>query len=299
MAPDLELRQLRYFIAVVEDHSFRRAAARLFISQPSLSSAISEMERRLGTRLLDRDRHHVAPTEAGQILLGHARRAVAEVDEGIRLVAQAAAGHGSILQVAYGPQLAQTRVPEIADLFRRRHGGARVVIQEWSSVDAVEALRRRHVDVAFAVLPEGGPDIAGQELAQLRTAVVLPAGHPLASAPEVPLAALAEERLIVGPRRRNPPAYDHFVQACRRVGFSPRVHPIAGPGVYSRETLARAVAADREAALVLHGSGADPLAGVVERPLADFRVPLSVIWRDGDDAPLVAEFRRVAVGFAW
>jgi len=300
MVPDLELRQLRYFIAVMEDHSFRRAAARLYISQPSLSSAITEMERRLGTRLLDRDRHHVAPTEAGRILLAHARRAVAEVDEGVRLVCQAAAAHASTLHVAYAPQLAQTRVPEIPDAFRRQHGGVRVVIQEWSSVDAVEALRRRSVDVAFAILPEAGGAIARQEVAHLRTAIVLPAEHRLAAALEVPLEALAGERLIVGPRRQNPPAYDYFLQACRLAGFTPRINPIAGSGVYTQATLARTVAADRDPAVVLHGSGAGhALPGVVARPIADFSVPLSVAWRDGDDSPLVLAFRRLVAGFEW
>jgi len=190
----MELRHLRYFVAVAEQGSFVQAARRLRVAQPALSKQIRDLEGELGVTLFERLPRGVQLTRAGEAFLAHAR---VTLEAAARAVASArdAANGGSALEFAHGELAVYT--PTIEDLlaaFRDAHPGARVRVSSMSDADAHGALRQQQIDVAavfVAEWPVAGFD--GVRLVDCATkGVLLPASHPLAAKPAVRLAELRD-----------------------------------------------------------------------------------------------------------
>jgi DNA-binding transcriptional LysR family regulator len=181
----MELRLLRYFIAVAEELHFGRAAARIGIEQSPLSKAITDMERRLGVRLFVRTRRSTQLTYVGETLLPDARRILAEVDQAQRNIKAAASGRRGQLRIAIGDGLAD---PRIAGLFARsRDEDSEIDIQimhsPWSA--QLRALRSGLLDVGFTLRPSDDRDLRSVPLWKDSAAFIMRPDHPLATQPDI------------------------------------------------------------------------------------------------------------------
>ena len=177
----MEPRLLRSFVAVAEELHFGRAALRLHISQPPLSAQIRVLEERLGARLLERDRRHVALTEAGAFFLARARFLLAEAERSGHEAARIARGEAGVLAVAYTPTATYEVLPALLGRFRARRPEVRLELVEMRSPLQAEAIRSGRVEVGLACGPVGEDGIEERVLARERFVLALPERHALAA----------------------------------------------------------------------------------------------------------------------
>jgi DNA-binding transcriptional LysR family regulator len=208
-APSLELRHLRYFVAVAEEKHFGRAAERLRIAQPGLSQQIKMLEQSLGTKLLIRDQRHVELTPAGETLLQHAYHLLALVDRAVEDARLSADGKSGVLTVGTPASGINSVANELLETFRARFPDAEVVLRPGFWPQNAEALRRGALDIAFVSGPAGSEDGLGYiRLGVAEVMVVLPESHPLAAYERIPRAALREEPFIALPSAADPIVVD-------------------------------------------------------------------------------------------
>lgn len=222
----MELRHLRYALALSEHGHFGRAAAALGIRQPPLSQQIKALETELGVRLFDRTGHGVRPTAAGEAFLTRARQVLDHLNLAVRDAADAGRGDTGTLAVGFlGTALAAV-LPEVLTAFRARRPHVRLDLRQLTSARQVEALLNGGLDAGFVCGPP--PGAAGRRLSSVplgRESLVaaLPADHPLTGAASVPMEALADEPLILSSRQAEPAAADVALAVCRKAGFAPRI----------------------------------------------------------------------------
>ena len=262
--PHVELRHLRYFIAVAEELHFGRAAERLHVAQPGLSQQIRQLERLLGVDLFERTSRRVQLTAAGSLLLAEGRRALAQLERTLDRARQAGRGEIGRLSVASIGSATYDVVPAILREYRRRFPDVELVLRELSTPLQVNALRGGEIDVGFVRLPADTHDLVATRVRAETMHVMLPESHPLAARAEVPLAALATEPLIVFPASPRPSWADTVLAACREAGFEPHVAQEA----MESATVVSFVAAGIGVAPVPEGLRVLVRPGVVCRPVA-------------------------------
>jgi len=224
----MELRHLRYFVALAEELHFSRAAERLGISQPPLSQQIRALEEELGARLFERTSRAVALTEAGRLFLGEARATLEQADRA-RLVA-ARAQRGEIGELTVGIFPSALLVDPVARAilgFRRRHPGVRLVLRERAVHAAVRDLAGGALEIAF-LRHTTRPDVpAGFQLTEMMRepmVLVLHRDHPLTrSRGPVPLEALSAEPFVHFSPRSDSALHEHVAALCATAGFAPRI----------------------------------------------------------------------------
>ena len=292
----MELRHLRYFVAVAEALSFGRAARALNISQPPLSRQIRALEDELGTPLLTRTKRAVALTPAGTALLPEARRLLRDADA-LKAGARAhAAGEVGTLALGFIGLAAYNVLPGVLPEFHRLHPGVRLALREATSDVLLAAMRQGEIDVALVLPPA---DDAALDYAMLHRDVLvaaLPAARrELRGRTPIRLAALATEPFVLFPRKVGTSLYDQIVGLCRRAGFSPRVEQEA----IQMQTIVSLVAAGMGVALVPASLLSMRRTGVAYRPLAErsATVEVGVVWRRGEGSPAARAF--VATARTW
>ncbi len=290
----MELRHLRYFVAVAEALNFGRAARRLAISQPPLSRQIKALEEELGTALFTRTRRTVALTAAGSALLPEARRLLREANalkEGARHLA---AGEAGTVAIGFISVAAYNIIPAVVPGFRARHPGLKLVLQEGLTDTLLPALAQGEIDAALVLAPVSDPRLAYRPLVHERLIVALPAraGRRFRGA-SISLATLANEPFVLFPRRAGPGLYDLIVGCCQRAGFAPRIDQEA----IQMQTIVSLVAAGMGVALVPASLQHLRRTGVEYRPLRD-RTPaveIGLTWRAAEDSPAVRAFVALAL----
>ncbi|MGA9859005.1 MAG: LysR substrate-binding domain-containing protein [Solirubrobacteraceae bacterium] len=284
----MELRQLRYFVAVAEELHFRRAAARLHISQPPLSQQIAALEEELGCRLLERTRRHVALTAAGEVFLRDARATLAELDVAVSTARAIDAGLAGVLRVGFVGSALLSTVPDAVQRFRRARPGVEVELRERSTVEALRALSTGAIDVGLVRPPiESDASLHTEVVRRERTIAALPAGHPLTALRRVPLRRLAGEPLVLFPRRQAPGFHDLLVGRLAATGASPRVVQYAPEML----TIIGLVAAGIGVSLVPASLSHLALPGVAYRPLSGAPdADLVAVTRAHESSPLAAAF---------
>lgn len=279
----MELRHLRYFVAVAEECHFGRAAARLHIAQPPLSQQIKQLEAELGVVLLARSTRRVELTAAGESYLEHARAILAAVDEAGEVAARVAAGEVGRLAIGFTgtatyellPMLARTLDEDFPDLQLELRG-------EMLTPAQVAALREHTLDLAFLRPPVRDPGLDVRVLRKEPLIAVLPAAHPLAGKSRLRLADLRDERFITYPSQHRSVVYEAVFDACQRAGFTP-THTLE---VTETSTLVVFVAAGLGVALVPASVQHLNITGAVYLPLAGTtqEVELAVATRAEDDS---------------
>src|SRR5215510_12141398 len=216
---DMELRHLRYLVAVAEELHFGRAAIRLNLSQPPLSQQIRQLEEELGVRLLQRTKREVRLTEAGRRIVDEAYRVLSQVDHFTRVATQAGEGEIGNLSVAAVGGVDEVLV-ETLRIFSKRYPGVGIELQYMSTGTQIDSLREGRIGVGFLNLPLQEPMLVFETIRKEPLWIALPGNHPLTRSRRVPLEALADQRIILFPRRTSPGLHDVITGMCRNVGFS-------------------------------------------------------------------------------
>jgi DNA-binding transcriptional LysR family regulator len=217
----MELRHLRYFVAVAEELHFRRAAERLHVAQPAVSEQIRKLEQELGVRLFDRDQRHVALTDAGCALLQEARHVLRQAQHAQQAARSACAAATRRLHVGYVTDALPSVVPRALRSIASGTPAVQTVLETGPAIGLLEAVRGGRLDAAVVCLPAPLTGLRTQRLGVERAVAALPAGDARATAPHIDLRLAAPERLVVLPRPANPAFYDAVVSACRDAGLSP------------------------------------------------------------------------------
>ena len=217
----MELRHLRYFLAVAEALHFGHAATTLHIAQPSLSHQIRQLEAELRTSLLHRTKRRVELTAAGRLFLQEAREIVARADRAAMIARRAGYGKEGRLRIAVGYCMDQSRVSEVVSAYNRREPGTRVEVQTLAVPMQFEALRSQTIDVGFVRPPIPDSGLAGETLLSEALVAALPLKHRAAGRTSIPLSDLANDAFVLPPRALVPVYHDIVLKACRDAGFVP------------------------------------------------------------------------------
>jgi DNA-binding transcriptional LysR family regulator len=199
----MELRHLRYFLAVAETLNFGRAAARLGIAQPPLSVQIRDLEQEIGAPLFHRGPRGVTLTDAGAALLPRALAVLEASQQAFNAARDAAAGRGGRLVIGFIPSLAYSVLPRLLPAWRRAHPGVAVALREVAVTDKEEALLSGSIDVGIYRPPARHPEIAVFPFAQERMIAALPVSHRLARRRRLRPADLLGESLVLYPPSRG------------------------------------------------------------------------------------------------
>ena len=213
----MELRLLRYFIAVAEELSFNRAAQRLHMTQPPLSNQIKQLEEELGVLLFVRTNRGVRMTEAGEALLEEARRILVQLEQTTRVVQRV--GHGEVgrLTLGFVPSASNEVLPPILRTFRNRYPDVELFLREMRPDRVVQRLHDQQIDAGFLYLPLDDASLNIECVSREPLVLALPESHPLAARPRVELQALAEEPFIL-PARYSMPGQGTDILLARRAG---------------------------------------------------------------------------------
>jgi DNA-binding transcriptional LysR family regulator len=219
----LEMRQLRYFVAVAEELNFGRAAARAGITQPSLTLQMQALEERVGGALLVR-RPGVALTEAGRELLVWARRMIADADAGLAATRRVLRGEtGTLTLGAVASTLLVPRIARGIRKFRSRFPDVELRLLEMTTTAQIEMLGSGTIDAALVRQPPNLPDLNYETVMRERLLVALPAGHRLLACAEITPSQLRGESFVSFSRQVNTVLHDHFLTVCRSGGELPVV----------------------------------------------------------------------------
>jgi DNA-binding transcriptional LysR family regulator len=287
----MELRHLRYFVAVGEEQHYGRAALRLRVVQPALSRQIQDLEEEVGFKLFERLPRGVKLSAAGKLFLGDARRILQEVNEAAARAERVARGQSGTLRVGF-TESASWRgvVPASFRRFREMHPDAELQLQPLPSLVQLEAVRAGRLDAGFVFnVPKADPEVDGRRVAILRIELAAPRGHPLTKLKQVRLRDLASTSFVWFPRREAPALYDRLMRECFRGGLkSPR---IVQEGK-DEATILSLVATGLGVGWVLDTSRWRRPNSVVILPVVDMDVPqeLSLAWRKDNKSPLLASF---------
>ena len=223
MNEEIELRHLRYFLAVAETLHFSKAAQMLGIAQPPLSQQIKRLEQLLGHRLFDRTTRGVKLTLAGQLLAERARSTIEKVQDDLAQVRRLGRGEEGTLTVGFSGSVMFTDLPAAIESYRRRYPKVELRLREFSTSAQISALLTGTLDIAF--LRDGDPT-EGIEISTLfaeRCVAVLPKAHALARKRSLRVRDLRPEPFILFARRMGPLAFDRTIACCERDGFRPNI----------------------------------------------------------------------------
>lgn len=219
----MELRHLRYFVAVAEELHFGRAAEKLHMAQPPLSQQIRKLEDELGVQLFQRTRRHVQLTEAGQVFLQGARQTLAQAEQAIAAARRAGRGETGSLIVGFVGSASYEILPAIMRRFHAQFPDIELILRELTTAQQIRALHEERIQVGILRPPVASAGLAIETFLKEPLMVALPASHALAGQPRIALNLLAAEHFIIFPRRLGAGLYQRIVDLCQQAGFSPRI----------------------------------------------------------------------------
>ena len=293
MAMDRNLiKRFTHFLAVVEEGHFGRAAARLGMSQPPLTAQIQMLERALGVKLLERTRQGARPTWEGEVLLPAVRRLEESALAVEALAREVKLGRRELVNIGCITSAMLKTLPPVIRAYRALRPETVIAVRELDTSDAIEALRRGEIDIAFARLERDRFPIRIAPLAMDRLMVALPDSDPLATLPQIDIAALQNRPLVMLPRAISPAYFDGMVAACRLAGFA----PVPAREVNSAMAQLALVASGLGVALVSSGMAMLAPPGVAFRPLLQRveAVGVAVAWNSERENPICREIVQIA-----
>jgi DNA-binding transcriptional LysR family regulator len=264
----MELRHLRYFVAVAEELSFTRAAERLHIGQPPLSQQIQALEHEIGARLFERNKRRVLLTEAGRLFLADARRMLALGEQAKETARRAHLGETGELRVGFTFSTPFTPLfARVVRRYRQQYPGVRLTFHEIPTQPQLAKIEARELDVGF-VRPGPMPlprTVALTMLRQDPLRLVLPADAPLARQKKIAVKDLADQAFVVFPEKTGTGIYHQIFDLCRAAGFVPQIAMEAG----EPSTIIGLVAAGCGISVLPSSFEGIHMDGIVYRPLAD------------------------------
>jgi DNA-binding transcriptional LysR family regulator len=219
----VELRQLRYFVAIAEEGSFSRAAIRLHVSQPPLSTQIRSLEEELGAPLLARTNRGVSLTASGQVFYEEVRAILARLENARTRALQADRGDVGMLSVGFVSIADYGILPPALKSFRSQFPLVEVQLHELTTDAQIRELRAARLDLGFGLAPVEEPDLEFMSILREALVLAVPADHPTATGDTIDLRRLARDSFIVPPRDIAPGLYDLTISRCRSAGFAPRI----------------------------------------------------------------------------
>lgn len=272
----MELRHLRYFMAVAEEMHFGRAAQKLYVVQPAVSKQIAALERELGFELFSRTKRRVELTPAGAAFVPEIRDILARIDRAVEHARDAAKGYVGNLAVGFiGPAM-DSVLPRILPMYRERYPEVRISLDELTTAAQLTRLRDGSLDIGLLRLPIDDTQVEVRPILAERMVIALHENDPLTQKPAVEMTDVVSAPFVMIPRSEEAGLHDTTVALCRMAGFSPTVVQEAR-GLHS---LLGLVAAGMGVTLVPESVENLARAGVVYRPIADShaRLELAVAW---------------------
>jgi len=287
----MELRHLRYFVAIGEEQHYGRAAHRLHVAQPALSRQIQDLEEELGFQLFERLPRGVRLSAAGKHFLEDSRRILQDVTEAMVRAGSVASGRTGTLRVGFTENSSwRGVVPDSFRRFRELKPEALLQLQPAASLEQLEAVRSGRLDAGFVnFMPKSDPDLDQHLVAQLQVALAVPKGHPLTKLKRPRLRDLTDMPFVWFPRRPNHAFYDRIMHECYRGGLkSPR---IVQEGM-NEATILSLVSSGLGVGWVLSTARWRCPETVVVLPVVDLKMPLTLalVWRRDNASPLLGRF---------
>jgi DNA-binding transcriptional LysR family regulator len=289
----IDLRRLRYFVAVAETLHFGRAAARLHISQPPLSRQIQQLEQEIGTLLLRRNKRHVELTDAGAHLLVDARRMLIDAELVGERTRRAALGASGQLALGFISAVDYSILPGVLRAYREAYPGVTLDLRELTSDIQLRELRASRIDAGILLAPVEDAGLKTRPLLREPLVAAMPATDPLARrGRRVSLSALATRPFILFPRPNAPGMHDMIVELCRGAGFTPRIAQEA----IQLQTIVSLVSAGLGVALVPASLMDLRRSGVVYRRLREPspRITVTLAWQRDNRNACLANFVATA-----
>lgn len=280
----MELRHIRYFIALAEELNFSRAAERLHIAQPPLSRQIQELEEEIGAQLFYRTKRHVELTNAGKVFLQRAYHILDQVEQASISTRLSSTGIEGDLCIGFNG-IVQDIIPTL-QAYRSKFPEVGISIYQLNSTEQISALHEKRIDIGIISIPVSNHKIAVKPLPPVKFKLVMPEHHPLANRPSLTMHDLADETFIMTPKSVGQVYYDKFMSAFRDVGYTPKMTIQAN----DLQTIISLVAGGM--GIALSPSPLNPTYGIITRELEDVDLFLHpfVVWRKDNRSEILPKF---------
>lgn len=287
----MELRHLRYFLAVAEELHFGKAAEKLHIAQPPLSQQIRQLETMLGFQLFYRTKRNVQLTEAGQVFLEETQQIFQQLEEAIEKGRQTNRGETGRLAVGFVSSAVYKILPPILRRFRTSVAGVSLELHELTSDRQIQWLQEGKIDIGFVRPPIAWADFEIAAMFQESLIVALPESHSLCDRDKISLSLLTNESFIIFPRTVAPELYDRIIALCQQANFSPKVVQEA----IQMQTIVSLVAADMGIAIVPASIQNLQRTGVIYKPISETTPTsaIAAIWKKNKRSATVDRFVEV------
>lgn len=295
---ELELRHLRYFMAVAEEKNFSRAAKRLNMTQPPLSQQIQGLEAQLGAKLFDRTSRPLRLTVAGEAFLEEARTLIIQLEQTVHKIHSLSQGESGHLTVSFSSSTANSILPKIFKTFRQQYPEVQLILQEENTAFLLQRLQDQQTDIIFlylySQLPEAN-DLETMTLTYEPFVLVLPEFHPLTLQSIVPLSDLKNELFIMPLKHVMSGLSEQIYHLCSQAKFVPNVTQTAVFMV----TILGLVAAEIGISILpsnvrnLHREGVVYRSILEETPTTH----LTAVWKQSNTSPILRKFLRLLSQF--
>lgn len=283
----MELRQLRYFLAVAEELHFGRAATRLHISQPPLTVHIQRLEHELGVKLFDRSTRRVVLTQAGELFRGHVEHLLEGLDEAVAELQEVRAGRRGRVRVGFVSSANYTLIPFAVRRFRELEPGIDLLLRPLTSGEQIENLYEGKLDLGLIRDPELHAGLVFEELMTEELVAVLPENHALAQSASVTPAQLVQEQMILFPYQMMPGFVSRVLEIFKPLGQIPAVVQRA----VHQETVMGLVAAEVGVSILPESISGFHAGTVITRPISTApRTSLMVVKPASGAAPATEAF---------
>jgi DNA-binding transcriptional LysR family regulator len=284
----MELRHLRYFMAVAEELNFSRAAERLHIAQPPLSQQIRDLEMEMGVTLFDRTKRRVELTAAGRVFVEKIQQVFGQIEQAVEAAQRASRGEIGCLSLGFNSSATYSVLPTLLNAFRERCPEVILDLHELTTQQQLIHLQQQQIDACILYLPIDLEELEVISVLQEGMAIAIPSSHPLATFTQVSIRAFSQELFVLPPARLGSGLYNQIMQFFQQTGFS----PIAVQEATQLQTSISLVAGGVGVALIPASLRNLQRAGVVYQSLIEPtpEIEIAVVWQKGDRSPVLQKF---------